>query len=86
MVFQKIEKRFKKKCTRCGRMADSIKGNFGHYLCDRCSRIKKITKVNAITVPSHLLREYEFKNVNLYLESHPRGILIRKATPDEVGI
>jgi hypothetical protein len=83
--YQPIEKKFKRPCSKCGKMDIVIKGHFGHkILCDSCSRIKILNQVNSIVIPSFLIKKHGFKDKKLYMADHPKGILIRKATKKEM--
>lgn len=84
MTFPQIEKTFKKKCSRCGSYKTDVKGNFGHSLCNRCARIKHLSKCNSLSIPVFLVKKFGFKNVQLFLEDTQEGILIRKARADEI--
>lgn len=82
--FQPIEKKFKKRCNNCGMMSPVIKGSFGHRLCDNCSRIKHLNKVNSVSIPAFLIKRYNLRNKVLFLADHEEGLLIRKAKEHEV--
>ena len=81
-----IEKSFKQKCSRCGKYKTDIDGRYGHKLCGICSKLKYINKVNQIHIPISIIKRYGFKNIALFLEERDDGLLIRKATEEEVLI
>jgi len=52
---------------------------FGKMKCRDCASIKKIPSNNLLSIPSHLLDEFNIKGGDLIkLTSSPEGILITK--------
>lgn len=75
--------KYKKMCKSCKRYVHTLISGFGTIKCQNCLTIKSINQLNAISIPSFLVKKYCFTDQVLKLEERPEGILIRLATPEE---